>query len=313
MLRKYLRRPFLNLLVSMRKWQPPGFEGAGFYDVLKFLILSLSESKFNLMAAAMAYNFFFAVFPTLILMFILIPYIPIPHLKKDVLNLIATYVPKEEMRIVTSIVNEFFQKQGSGIILLNIFLALRSATRGIIAMMGAFAQHEVGKAKRRKIWNLYGTALVIFSVLVALVLLSIIFMNVGIFLVKWLMSYRFFGNGIQPILLNLLNFAITYLLLLFSISLTYKIGSRRSKIWKFFSPGSILGGFLLLLTLFGLNYYFSNFGNYNKIYGSLGTIIILLIWFFYISIVLLIGFELNVAIDKAKIRKELFRKRDLEL
>jgi membrane protein len=222
MLRKYLRRPFLTFLISMRKLHLPGFEGAGLYDVLRFLIISLSESKFNLMAAAMAYNFFFAVFPTLILIFILIPYVPVPHLKKDVLNLIANYVPKEGMNIVTSIVNEFFQKQGSGIILLNVFLALRSATRGIIAMMGAFAQHEVGRAKRRKIWNLYGTALLIFCILVALVLLSIVFMNLGIFLIKWAMSYNVFGKGIKITLLKILNFAITYLLLLFSISLTYK-------------------------------------------------------------------------------------------
>ena len=306
-MKRKIRSLLIPIFAALRRIKPPGFGGAGLYDVFRFWFQTLFDAHFNMMAAAIAYNFFFALFPTLILLFTLIPFLPIDNLEGEVLTFFRQNVPPESMKIVESVVKASFQKMGTGLISLNLFLAVISAMRGIIAMMNAFSETFGAKKVRRNIFTLYGTAFLIFFILTLFLILSTVFLNIGEFLINELRRYNWLTqNGIDVILLKGTNYLITILLLIFSITTTYKLGGG-SKQYKFFSPGSITAGILLLLTLIGLHYYFANFGSFNKIYGSLGTVIVLMLWFYYIAVVLLIGNRLNHAIERAQRYKRIFK------
>ena len=306
-MKRKLRNIIIPIFAALRRIKPPGFGGAGLYDVFRFWFQTLFDARFNMMAAAIAYNFFFALFPTLILLFTLIPFLPIDNLQGQILGYFRQFVPDGSMKIVESVVEASFQKAGIGLISLNIFLAFISAMRGIIAMMNAFSETFGTKKIRRNIFKLYGRAILIFFILTLFLILSTVFLNLGEYFIHELKNYNWITkSGIDFFLLKLSNYLITILLLIFSITTTYKLGGG-SKQHKFFSPGSITAGILLLLTLIGLNYYFTNFGSFNKIYGSLGTVIVLMLWFYYIAVVLLIGNRLNHAIERAQRYKKIFK------
>ena len=295
--------PFYSYLRDIR---PPGFHGAGLYDVFRFFFKGIFNAQFNLMAAAIAYNFFFSLFPTLILLFTLLPYVPVENLQEQILFYTKAFVPADTSNLVDRIVKASFQKMGIGVIILNIVLILQPSLRGIIAMMNAFRKPNEMEV-RRTVFHLYGRAIMIFVILNLFLILAILFLNIGGYLIGYAKAHNIIGYGLDALLLTALNYTMTLLLLLFSVTMIYFIGGTNKERWRFFSPGSIISAVLLLLTLIALNYYFSNFGNYNKIYGGLATVIILMLWFYYIAIVILLGNELNYAIDQAEKYKRNFK------
>ncbi|MEO0897089.1 MAG: YihY/virulence factor BrkB family protein [Bacteroidota bacterium] len=297
-----------RLFVYLRKIQLPGFEGMGLYDVLKFFVVGLLDSKFTLIASAMSYQFFFSLFPTLLLVFLILPHIPIEGIEETTLDFIMQFLPgsgdsglgqDELTEMVEDIVSHYFEGRGSfTLIIVSIFLALWGATRGIIAMMKAFTKNEE-VFKKRNIFQLYGMAFFIFLVLGMLGLLAV----VGIWLGTHGLGYLMAEGVMSPFWYDILSQVISFIFLgatiFFGISTLYYLAPATHERWKFFSPGSIGAGALMMVAIIGLRYFFANFANFDRLYGSLGAIILLMVWFYYISIMLLIGFELNAAIDIA--------------
>lgn len=294
------RRLLYKFFITLRnKVRLPGFQGMGLYDVFRFMLHGLTDSKFTLLAAAMSYNFFFSLFPLLFLVFTVLPSLVGADTEAQLMAYVDQFVPGEGLHIVKEIIDDFFEKQGVGLISLNIFLVIWGATRGVIAMMKAFTKNSETEEifKRRNILQLYGTAALILIVLVSLFLISVGALAAGRYAINlWVPSGTMAGYALQA-----LNVFISLLLLFFSISTIYYLAPATHQRWKFITPGSVVSGVLILLTLIGFGYFFSGFGSqaFNKIYGSLGAIILLMIWFYYISLILLIGFELNAAIDLA--------------
>jgi membrane protein len=286
--------PFLN------RFHPPMSRGAGLYDILFFFYQGMTSPRFTLAAMAMAYRFFFALFPALILIFTLIPFIPIPDLRAQVLILMAEIVPQDSLGFVNLIVDEFFAKPSPGIIYLNIGLMLLSALSGIKVMMSAFSKEEKDLFRRRNFLRYNFVALMIFLVLLLLFSLMVGSM-IGL---EYLIGLRTTavqadGSSVVTILLRILYWIVLFVAGQAAMSVTYYLGPAMHRRWSFITPGSLVAGVLVLLAITGFRLFFVNFTDYNKIYGSLGAIMLLMVWFYWISIVLLIGFELNAAIDRA--------------
>lgn len=298
-IRKAARARTKALPRILNKVHPPGMRGAGLYDVLDFFWISLQNPRFNLAAMAMSYRFFFAVFPTMILIFTLIPFIPIPHLKEELLLFLGTIVPQDSLGFIYHVVNEFFQKPSAGVISLNIALLMYSATSGISVMMQAFAKDHPGFKKRN---FFHGTAVAFaIAMLLFVLLLMMLFLHVGSeFFIKSLVENGHVPkDGIWVFIFRCLNYVLLFFSLQIAVSVIYYFGPFMDKRWKFFSPGSITAGLLVLLANVAFQFFFVNFTDYNKVYGSLGAIMLMMVWFYWLSIMLLIGFELNAAIDRA--------------
>lgn len=291
-------------MLILRKIALPGFKGMSLYDVLRFFYGGLIDSKFTLMAAAMSYNFFISLFSTLFLIFLFIPKIPVADLDAKVMEMIANIVPIEGISYVQNIVTGYLDQQDSSIwlVTLMIVLAFWGATRGVIAMMKAFTKNEES-FKSRGIFELYGTAFLIFLLLGTLVIIAATLLIAGGASLEWLVKNDWLSVGISLFLLQALRYLMTLLTIFLALSTIYFLAPKTQNRWDFFSPGGITAGVLILIAMIGLDIFVQRFTDsaFNAIYGSIGTIILLLVWFNYLSIMLLIGFELNAAIDLAEL------------
>ncbi|MDX2246410.1 MAG: YihY/virulence factor BrkB family protein [Bacteroidia bacterium] len=297
-----LWRLMVQAILLLQKIKLPGFQGMGLYDVLKFFYNGLMDSKFTLLAAAMAYQFFFSFFPTLILVFIILPKIPIENLESRVVEFIRQYLPEQGISVldVEKIAENYLAREADFLLIaVSIFLAVWGATRGIIAMMKAFTKNE-DVFKKRGLFEMYGTALMIFFILGCIIILSVL----GEIFMDYLHLKFFVGDFLYGAIRSIITLLTTFI----CISVLYYLAPPTQQRWKFISPGAVIAGILTVTALFGLRYYFANFANFNKLYGSLGAIILLMVWFYYLSIVLLIGFELNAAIDLATYHNEKYKK-----
>ena len=276
------------------------------YEVLRFFYNGLTDTKFTLMAAAMAYNFFLALFPAIILIFFSLSFTPVPEIVEDrIMGFLQNVIPNSDSALseVQDIVNNLFISDDSagstitGIIFFGI-LTLWWALRGVTAMIRAFSKEEE-VFRQRNMFQTYWTSAVVLFLLGGIFLLAISLQIAGSYSIHSLQDAGWIGKGLVGFLLNVVNYSISLTLLLFSISSVYYLGPATQSRWKFFSPGAFVASLLTVMTIAGFSWFFSNIDKYNAVYGSLAAIILLLLWFYYISIVLLIGFELNAAIDIA--------------
>ncbi|MEM7658509.1 MAG: YihY/virulence factor BrkB family protein [Bacteroidota bacterium] len=291
----------------MRKIQLPGFQGMSVYDVSTFFLKALLDSKFTLMASAMAYQFFFSLFPILLLAYIILPFFPLEGLEEQVFAFIEQFVPNPEQSLASVNLEErlqAFSQRSPNIFLLilSALLILWGATRGITAMMKAFTKKEK-VFKSRNVFQLYGYALLILFILGSLIILSVVLQNLGNYGLGSLAEMGLLGYSTAAIVGQAWSFLITLLTIFTAIAVLYFLGPATHQRWNFISPGGIAAGVLILIAMIGLKYYFKNFADFDWIYGGLGAIILLMVWFYYISIMLLIGFELNAAIDLASYQK----------
>ncbi|MEM9983868.1 MAG: YihY/virulence factor BrkB family protein [Bacteroidota bacterium] len=306
---KYLvTRSIYQILIWLRRIKLPGFQGMGLYDVMRFFFIALMDSKFTLLASAMAYQFFFSLFPSLLLAFLILPEIPVPGIEAKSLHFVLQFFPSsatqgmseaEFSEMVQGMVSGYFDGGGNfWLIIVSFLLALWGATRGIIAIMKAFTK-RVEVFKRRNILELYGTAILIFIALAVIIVGAVLLQNSLLGGLDWLRGEAIMGSRWRLIWGQFFSLFITAATIFLAISMLYFLAPATKERWKFFSPGSIAAGVLMLVALIGLRYYFANFANFDRLYGSLGAIILLMVWFYYLSIMLLIGFELNAAIDLA--------------
>ena len=317
LLKARIRRVICRFLIYLRKIKLPGFQGVGLYDVLRFFLVGLMDTKFTLMASAMAYQFFFSLLPTLLLVVIVLRQFPISGLEESVLEFILQFLPEggidsEEIGLaVKGLVRNYLKDSPSiGLIVVSILLALWGATRGIIAMMKAFTK-KVDFFKKRPFWELYGMALVIFIVIGGIITMGVsLRIAAGYMIAYFHTDIGIMGDQWAGFLSGAIEIGLTIITLFAAISALYYLAPATTQRWKFISPGSITAGILALFAIVGLKYFFINFTNYDRLYGSLAAIIVLMVWFYYISYVLLIGFELNAAIDLASLERRRIRMPD---
>jgi membrane protein len=311
-LKHEFRRSVLQVFILLRKVKLPGFQGMGLYDVMRFFLTALMDSKFTLMASAMAYQFFFSLFPILLMTYIVLPYFPIEGLSDQVFSYIEQFVPNPQETLASVNLEErleAFAQRSPNIFLLvlSALLILWGATRGIIAMMKAFTK-KGDVFKSRNVFQLYGISLLILGILGALIVCSVVLQNLGSWGLDILAESGWIGIATADIIGDIWNFLLTLITIFVAIATLYYLAPATQQRWNFISPGVIAAGVLILIAMIGLKYYFKNFADFDWIYGGLGAIILLMVWFYYISIMLLIGFELNAAIDLAS-----YQHRHLEL
>jgi membrane protein len=270
--------------------------GAGLADVLVFFFQGMGHRRFTLNAMAMAYRFFFAIFPALILIFTLIPVIPIPELRGQVTGMISAVVPSDSMGFMDRVVNEFFAKPSAGVVSVNIVLLFFSTMSGIKVMMSAFSK-DSHHFRQRNVFHFNFVAFILLIGLVVVFLGTIaLLVAQQVILNQFKQSGSIEEGGWEHLVFGAIFWILMYAALLVAVSLLYYLGPDTRKRPRFFSPGSIAGSVLILLAVTAFRMFFSQFANYNKVYGSLSAIMVLMVWFYWISIVLLIGFELNAAI-----------------
>lgn len=300
-LHRFLRRFTLyRYLVECTKYIAfPGFKPISLYTVALFFFEEISQGTVTNKASSLAYNFMLALFPATIFLFTLIPYIPINHFQDNLLTILAQIMPQDAYNAFHDTIIEIVKKKSGGLSFLGFLTTLFFATNGVNRLMQAFnkstLQDETRSYLRRRWIALVLTVVISISLLVAVAI-----MIAGHKLLIFLQSHIAGNAHAWYIVISLLRWIIVVVIFFFTVSLLYRYGPAHKQRWNFLSPGSILATLLAVLTSLGFTYYINNFSSYNKVYGSIGTLIVVMIWLYLNSLIILIGFELNASIELSK-------------
>ena len=288
-----------NFIIQIaRRIKPIGFAGLSLYDVAIFFWKGLMEGAITTRASSLAFNFFLAFFPSIIVFFTLIPYIPIEGLQETLMELLAVVLPPSTNEITFTTLDDIINNPRGGLLSLGFILALYFSTNGINSLIEAFNSsyhiREIRPLIQQRILSLGLTLLL--SVMLIIAIGLIIFATV---VVNYLVETEIITSSAADLIIYG-KWMVMLAMLFFGISILFHLGPALKSKWKFFTPGSIFATIFIIITSIGFNYYINNFSQYNKIYGSIGTLMIILLWMYFNSIILLTGFELNASISNAK-------------
>ena len=293
----------LNFILTITtKIKPIGFAGLSIYDVARFFWKGLMKGAITTRASSLAFNFFLAFFPSIIVFFTLIPYIPIDGLQATLMELLSVVLPPSTNEITFQALDDIINNPRGGLLSIGFVLALYFATNGINSLIEAFnASYHIREVRpliQQRILSLGLTLLL--SIMLIIAISSIIF---GKSAINYLTEYELISNNAGELILYG-KWLIILLMLFIGISILFHLGPSIKSKWKLFTPGSLFATIFIIITSIGFNYYINHFSQYNKIYGSIGTLMIILIWMYFNSIILLTGFELNASISNAKEKKQ---------
>lgn len=292
------RRLVIIIVDWLKSTSLPGFQKRSLYDVGKFFFQALFDEDLTLRASSISFSFFLALFPAIIFLFTLIPYIPIEHLQDYLMNQIQQLIPASVFDSLVNTIEEIVRKQNGGLLSFGFIAAIYFISNGFATMMTAFNKYVNAPEKRSWISErivAIGIVFLIASILI-LTLAALAYFNLSL---TWLSSKDWFTQRLYDFLLTFIQYGSLFFLIYFVFSSLYFFGSSRVSKWRFFSPGSTLATILSVIATAGFSSYVNHFNSYNKLYGSIGTILVLMLLIYFNCIVLLVGFELNSSIDRA--------------
>lgn len=265
------------------------------YEFLKKMTDKITGNDTSERAASVSYSLILAIFPTVIFLFTLIPYIPVPKLDDQIMAFFKRLLPGDTFSSVDTTIRDIISRPRSGILSFGFLLALYSATSGLVALMNAFnSSHE--SEDSRGFFKVRVTAVGLTLTLAFALILAIVVLIIGGVVSDYLLRFGILNNVVIINLLAIGRYLLVFAVFVGTVSVIYRFGPDVNMKWAFVTPGSILASVLIVLTTLGFSYYVSNFGSYNKVYGSIGTLIALMIWINLISLLLILGFEMNVAL-----------------
>jgi len=294
------KRLFLQALIRARKISFPGFDGIPLYDVMLFFYRSLVDGSLTTRASAIAFSFFLALFPATIFLFTLIPYIPIRNFQAGLFLLIHDLLPESTFLVVDETIQDILMRPRGGLLSLGFLMALIFASNGLVTMMNAF-DSSLHTVEKRNWMGQRVISVILLFVLSVLLALAIALIILGQYAINYLDNESsLVGSRLTYYLLSVGRWVITVSLFFFAYSSLYFFAPAKKMRWRFISPGGTLATILSIVVLAGFGFYITRFGQYNKLYGSIGTLLVVLLLCYLLSLILLIGFELNNSINAAR-------------
>ena len=296
---RFLRKIKVSFEIIARKIVLPGFDGIPLYDVILFFFKGIRKSSLLSRANSLSFTFMLAIFPGIIFVFTLIPYIPVEGLQETIIESLENIMPQNAWVTIKATIYDLVEMHRGGLLSLGFLMAIYFSSNGVMGIMKAFNRTSHAMETRSKLM-LIVISLVLVAIIVSIMIIATIIMIYTSYLIEEYASDSFSGNGFNSTLLIIGKWFFTYLLIFIVISFIYYLAPAGKRHFRFISAGSTLATILSLLFIMGFNYYIDHFAQYNKLYGSLGTLLILMIWVNLNAIALLIGFELNASILDAK-------------
>jgi membrane protein len=272
----------------------PLFDGLSLYDVAIFFWKGIYEGAVTSRAASISFSFFLALFPGVIFVFTLIPFIPIDGFQHELFRLLRDVLPPNSFDAAYSTITDILTIKRGDLLGITVAAALFFATNGTLALIGNFGQ-TIHHLNVRGFWSQYLAAFWLTLALALLLIGGIAVLALG---EVWIPTLIPGDNGVW--ITALARWVVLLGLVLFAISLLFYYGPMRSAPWRFISPGALLATVLVWLTSYLFGIYVTDFSRYNQLYGSIGTLIIIQLWIYVNAIGLIIGFELNASMARAK-------------
>lgn len=286
----------------LRGIQPPSFGGLTLYNLMDIYITGILKGALAYRASAISFSFFMAIFPSLLFVLNLIPYVPIENFQEEFQSFLQSFMPHQAAVFFDPIFEDMTNNRRgellSSVFILSIFLM----ANGINAIFGGFetSYHvEINRSMVKQYLVATGVALIIAFLLLITVAVLIYF---EIYILRHFNLYGYIKDQESGVLIGKSVFLIMIIYLV--IAILYYFGTTEGRQNRFFSPGALLTTLLIIITTYLFGVYLENFSNYNEIYGSIAALLILMLYIWINSNILLLGFELNAAINRIKKRKQ---------
>jgi membrane protein len=288
---------------KIRKLVLPGFYGVPISEVITFVIKGFRKGVLVTRASSIAFNLLLALLPASIFLFTLIPFIPIPNFQQELIRLFENILPSNAFNFLETTIIDIVTHKSKGLLLFMFIATVIFSTNGIHAVIHAFVV-SAHSFKTRSWVNQRKISVVLLLIVIFMISIAGFLVIFGKILVNRLVVLHIIKRRFVIHFLIFLRWILIVLLLFMAISFLYYFAPAKKTGFKFFSPGSTLATLLFILTSLGFSAYVNHFGQYNQLYGSAGTLMVILIWLYLNSIAILIGFELNVSIMAARAEGE---------
>lgn len=317
--------PARLMLAWMKNIRFSNHEDVSLYRIVKRFLHNLQDDEIMDRANGVAFNFILAIFPAIIFLFTLIPYITpyFPEINHESIMKFmrqlseSGLMPTNMYEVASTTILDIVSNQRGGLLTLGFLFALVLSTNGMLALMRAFNSCYKTIENRSAVkTRLIATALTINMTIVIFV--TILLLVVGQLVLEYLMNNfqdltQYNLTNFEVGLLFVLRFLIIFITFFLAISTIYYFGPAIHYNWRFFSIGSLIATLLCLAVSYGFSYYITNFGTYNKVYGSIGVLIALMIWVQLITVVLLVGYEINASIHDSIRAEALWKARKFRM
>ena len=276
----------------------PGFEGATISNVFTFVVKGFSKGSLVTRASSIAFNLLMALLPASIFLITLIPFIPIRNFHQELIKLFESIIPAEAYSFLESTIIDVITRKSGGLLIFMFIATIIFSTNGIHALIHSFVV-SAHKFQSRTWVDQRKISVILLVIIVFLFACAGFLLIFGKMAINRLVELRIVEKKLVFYLLMTLKWIVIVFLILLAISFLYWLAPAKKSDFRFISPGSVLATCLFILTSLGFSAYVNNFGQYNKLYGSIGTLMVILAWLYLNSIALLIGFELNMSIKSA--------------
>jgi membrane protein len=289
-----------KIIRKSKKMSLPGFQHVPLYDAMRFYIESLGKGIIFQRAAALTYRIFIALVPMIIALFSAISFFG-ESVQQVLLEFIESVVPTYAWTAVSGVVTDLVTRQNGT---LSFFMLVIGVYFTIVCMNGILVALNTAyydEIKRNFIKQIGYSFVLMFVYFIVILIVAMLFIISSVMINN--VHERLLGGTSSAgyiYIIHAVKWLLIYTTIYLLVSFTYYITPVDKTNYRFFSAGSITCTVLLVILLWVLNVYFSNFTNYNVIYGSLGALFAILLWINWSSVVLLIGYDLNVSIAKAK-------------
>jgi membrane protein len=272
----------------------PGFSGMSIFDILGLLIKSFKNNSYSQRSNSVAFKFFLALFPSLLFMVSLIPFVPIANFQESLLFEIDSVTPSNIYSVIEQTILDLVKTKHHYALWIGIVLSLFYASNGVSSLLNAFNSSnqiilKANPVKRRLV------SLGIFAGFSLFLLISLSAFTYGEIIILDI-EYKTWG-AFAHFMFHLVKWLIMILSAIIGISILYNLGNPARKSWKWMSPGSSLATIIIILTSYLMSYFFVNFSSYNEVYGSIGTLMMVLFWLNITAYILILGFELHALTD----------------
>lgn len=283
----------------------PGFEGIPIYDVILQFKSEVKNDDLSIRASSISFYFILAFFPSILFFFSLIPYVPIENFDISIMKAIKTAVPNGVYIILENSIQDVVSRQHGGVLSINFFLAMFVASNGVNSMMRAFDKMN-NTFKERKWWQKRFAAIRILILVCMQIIIAILLIIKGKEFLELILRWMHTESRLTLFILKI----VKTLLIIFSffniIALIYYFGPSVKQKYRYFSAGATFATIFSIAMTFGFRMYAAYLNNFNRLFGSLGIMIVIMMLIYLNALVLLFGFELNnsIALNKElRIRK----------
>lgn len=292
--RKIRESKVLSVLVRFtERVKFPGENKLSLYEILWFFFRELRSNQIFVRCAAVTYNFVMAIPPTLLVLFSLVPYLRLKNAEATILDTLKIVAKNENLyNTISGVVTDFMNNQQTGVLSSGIFFTLFFSSNGMMGFIRSFERRHLTVYVPRTGWGRRWAAIKLTLLLLLVAISSIVVLVLqSQVLDAWLL--KVFGS---ITLIKLLSLLVVVFIIFFGITIIYRYGPSLSERVKFVNPGAVTATFLSIVTSTVFFFLVNNFIHYNKVYGSIGTLMAFMVWIWLNTLVILIGYDLNVSV-----------------